>query len=277
MPEPINLPDNPGQCPTCGTPFQGSFCYNCGEKRPSRKDYTVAKYATQAVDMFTHFDGKFFTSIKYLLFYPGRLTEENLLGRKVKLMKPIQLFLVISVVYFLFMKGFDLFVIYFRHLSDRDPLFIQGAKHAASQSVSLEEYAHHFDQVIWPVSKALIFILVPLLGLGAWALFSRRIKPFVPHLIFSTHVLTFFLAFILFYFEVILRWFDPSLLSKSEKLTGMLVGIAVMSVYLFFAIKRVYRQGIIASLLKSIAFMIWFVVVIAAYKLLMGWVTLMIV
>jgi hypothetical protein len=92
MSAPINLPDNPEYCPSCHFRFKGPFCYRCGEKRTSKKDYTLLKYVTQAVDMFTHFDGKFFKSIKYLFFFPGKLTEENLAGRKVSLMKPVQLF-----------------------------------------------------------------------------------------------------------------------------------------------------------------------------------------
>lgn len=276
MPEAITLPDNPDLCPTCNTRFQGGFCHNCGEKKPSNKDYTLTKYATQAVDMFTHFDGKFFKSIKYLFFFPGKLTEENLAGRKVKLMKPVQLFILISVAYFLFMKGVDLFVSYFRHLSDRDPVFIRAVKLAAQKGISLEEYAAHFDALVWPTSKALIFVLVPLIGLGVWALYFRRIKQFVPHLIFATHFFTFFLAFTLLYFELVLRWFDPALLTQSQKLSGIVAGMLVLTVYLFMSLKRVYGQNFVMTLIKSFVLVCWLAAMIGIYKMMIGWATLLI-
>lgn len=52
-------------------------------------EHSVKKYLTDALDAFTHFDGKFFKTVKYLLGYPGKLTVEYFAGRSVKLMKPL--------------------------------------------------------------------------------------------------------------------------------------------------------------------------------------------
>ena len=54
--------DAPGQCVTCGAPVAGKFCAACGEKRPGPDDYRLEHFADEAVESFTHADGKVFRS-----------------------------------------------------------------------------------------------------------------------------------------------------------------------------------------------------------------------
>ena len=266
MAESIILPDNPEHCPTCNVAFTGSCCYACGERQPSRKDYTVKKYALQAVDMFTHFDGKFFTTIKYLLFYPGKLTTENLTGRKVKLMKPVQLFLVVSLVYFFLMKEADVFMEYLKY-SDKNGLIYKAAQQKAkTKNISIEEFVNQYDKALPDVSKTYVFVLVPAIALGVWALFFRRIKTFVPHLIFATHFFAFFLLFTLLYFKLILLWLNPSMFTPGQRLTMFGIACMVILVYLFFAINRVYRQRIWITVGKTTLMMMWFFLSLVAYR-----------
>ncbi|RYG38974.1 MAG: DUF3667 domain-containing protein, partial [Chitinophagaceae bacterium] len=95
-------------CQSCGALFQGKYCSICGEKKLEKSDFSMEKFLSQTVDVFTHFDGKFFRTIKLLLFFPGKLTTEALAGRRVKYMKPVQLFFVICVASFFTFGGWDL-------------------------------------------------------------------------------------------------------------------------------------------------------------------------
>lgn len=271
MAESIILPDNPEHCPTCRVKFTGPFCYACGERQPSRKDYTIKKYALQAVDMFTHFDGKFFTTIKYLLFYPGKLTQENLAGRKVKLMKPVQLFLVVSLVYFLLMKEADIFISYLKYSDTNGIIYKAAQQKAAQKNISFEEFAKRVDKTLPGVSKTFVFVLVPMIALGVWLLYVRRIKAFVPHLIFATHFFSFFLLLILLYFEVILHWVDPATFSRGQRLTVLGIGAGVVLVYLFFALKHAYREGLLLTVGKTVLLTVWFLLTIIAYRQTVSW------
>lgn len=267
MPELLNLPDNPAYCPSCNTKFEGSFCSNCGEKKPFKKDYSVSKYATQAVDMFTHFDGKFFNSFKYLLFYPGKLTEENLAGRKVKLAKPVQLYVVINLIYFFLMKKVDVFLTYLNIRVKMNPALLQDIQVKANElGLTTAEYIERFDALLPTTSKTFIFILIPFIATGVWLFHFKRIREFVPHLIFATHFFTFFLAFTLIYFELILRWLNPETLTFEQRMIGVLAGLFVIMVYLFFALKRIYKQSLFLTGLKTILLTGWVLVMIGLYN-----------
>jgi hypothetical protein len=50
----------------------------------------------------THFDSKFFSSVRYLLFRPGFLSSEYLRGKRVSYLNPIKMYVFISAVFFLF-------------------------------------------------------------------------------------------------------------------------------------------------------------------------------
>lgn len=267
------IPDKPEHCPSCGKKFEGPFCYECGEKQTSPKDYSLKKYSEHALDMFTHFDGKFFRSIKYLLFFPGKLTEDNLLGRKVKLMKPVQLFVVVSLVYFFLMKHTDILYSPLRNL-DYTEVYPAAQRIAQERGVTFEAYEQQYDYVSIATAKTLTFTYIPFFAIMLWLLYSRRSKFLVPHLIYATHFFAFFLAFVLLYFELILRWLNPEELTSTQKLIGLSAGLLVIGVYMFFSLKRVYKQSNFISVVKTSALMVWLLAVLTGYRVGISWLTL---
>src|SRR5262249_49893397 len=48
------------QCATCGGTGSAAFCPNCGEKKPSRHDFSMRHFFTHALGEFFHFDSKIF-------------------------------------------------------------------------------------------------------------------------------------------------------------------------------------------------------------------------
>jgi hypothetical protein len=62
----------------------------------------MAGFAIYAVRYdITHFDGKFFSTLKYLLFKPGFLSHEYLRGRRASYLHPIRMYVFTSAVFFL--------------------------------------------------------------------------------------------------------------------------------------------------------------------------------
>ena len=61
----------------------------------------------------THFDGSFFVTLKDLLFKPGFLSREYMLGRRKKYLHPVRMYVFTSAVFFLVF--FSLF-----HVSEND-------------------------------------------------------------------------------------------------------------------------------------------------------------
>ena len=96
------------QCQSCGTELHGKFCHVCGEKALGPEDKSARKWLSTVFADLSMVDGKLFRTLKGLLFSPGRLAKDYAVGRRVKYLKPLNLFLMANLVYFL-IPTFDTF------------------------------------------------------------------------------------------------------------------------------------------------------------------------
>ena len=99
-------------CLNCGATVQGRYCHVCGQENVEPKE-TFWHMVTHFFYDITHFDGSFFTTLKDLLFKPGFLSTEYMLGRRKKYLHPIRMYVFTSAVFFLVF--FSLF-----HISEND-------------------------------------------------------------------------------------------------------------------------------------------------------------
>lgn len=87
-------------CLNCGTPLQGPFCYQCGQKDlPARQ--TLGDLLNNFVGSFTSFESKFFRSLRHLLFSPGKLTLAYIGGKREMYYHPARMYVFLSFIYFL--------------------------------------------------------------------------------------------------------------------------------------------------------------------------------
>jgi hypothetical protein len=87
-------------CLNCGTIVNGRYCHICGQENIVTKQsfWGLAKHFIY--DVF-HFDGKFFDTLKYLLFRPGKAPGEYISGKRGKYLDPIRMYLFTSAIFFL--------------------------------------------------------------------------------------------------------------------------------------------------------------------------------
>lgn len=78
----------------------GKYCQKCGQENIEPKE-TFWHMVTHFFYDITHFDGSFFTTLKDLLFKPGFLSKEYMLGRRKKYLHPIRMYVFTSAVFFL--------------------------------------------------------------------------------------------------------------------------------------------------------------------------------
>lgn len=91
-------------CLNCGSIVEERFCPQCGqENTETRKSFHYL--FTHFVEDLIHYDSSFWNTMKYLLFYPARLTREYLSGRRQRFVLPVKLYIFISFVTF-FLSGF---------------------------------------------------------------------------------------------------------------------------------------------------------------------------
>jgi hypothetical protein len=92
-------------CLNCGTIVQGRFCHVCGQENLEPKE-SFWHLVVHFFNDITHFDGKFFTTVKDLLFRPGFLSKEYIAGRRASYLNPIRMYIFTSAIFFLIFFSF---------------------------------------------------------------------------------------------------------------------------------------------------------------------------
>lgn len=87
-------------CLNCNAKVYGKYCHICGQENIEPKE-SVAHLVTHFFQDITHFDGKFFSTVKYLLSRPGFLSREYMMGRRASYVNPIRLYIFASAFFFL--------------------------------------------------------------------------------------------------------------------------------------------------------------------------------
>ena len=87
-------------CPSCNSETAGLFCSLCGEKRVTDQDYSLQRYGGEILAAATLLESKVFRSVWLVLIKPGFLSSEYFRGRRVRYMKPLQLFVFLNILYY---------------------------------------------------------------------------------------------------------------------------------------------------------------------------------
>jgi uncharacterized protein DUF3667 len=88
------------RCDNCGAPVPARYCGSCGQ-RLEPAVHSLWHFAKVATEDLTHADSRVWRTLAALLFKPGKLTAEFLAGRRARYLPPVRLYLVLSVVFFL--------------------------------------------------------------------------------------------------------------------------------------------------------------------------------
>jgi len=87
-------------CLNCQTEVIGRYCHKCGQENLEPKE-TVWHLVQHFFNDITHFDGKFFDTVKYLIKKPGFLSLEYMRGRRMSYLNPIRMYVFTSAIFFI--------------------------------------------------------------------------------------------------------------------------------------------------------------------------------
>jgi hypothetical protein len=242
-------------CKTCSETLQGTYCHKCGEKVVEERDFHFKTLLKETFGGIFNFDSKIFKSFYYLLLKPGKLTVNYIEGIRTPFMKPIQLFLVINVFFFLLLTQADILRIpaeyYF--VDNREIDLIEMSQQSGISEVELR---HRFDTDSANYSKALVIILIPFFALILMLVNFQKRLFYGKHIIFALHYFSFFLVFCVLLIVI------NNLGNKILQLT--IVGANFL--YLFFAIRTFYRDKFWISAIKAFITLVLFLSLILTYR-----------
>lgn len=98
------------ECLNCGQPLRGSdnFCSYCGQKNTVKK-LSFGIFLSNMFSGFFNYDSRFWRTFIPLLTKPGKVSKEFIKGKRVHFVNPFQMYLNVSIVFFLIMGISDRF------------------------------------------------------------------------------------------------------------------------------------------------------------------------
>lgn len=269
----------PGEeCPSCGARLKGKFCHKCGEKKVKVKDFAIHRYSRQMFSHATHLDFKVLTTLGILISKPGQLSVEFMEGRRINRMKPLQLLLLLNLVFFFFYKSTDVFAPQLKYVLQSRTVLMDGSLLKERLAFVQEKKQLGFDETVLLMdikitqnAKAFLYLFVPVLALFLQPLYFRRYRYYICQLIFATH----WFAFLLVFFGIILPVFMIFFHLKGIPLLTM--ALILLMPYTFLALKRFYRENVGWTAVKCVLFLAAFSIVYLVYRNFILWLSFILV
>jgi hypothetical protein len=266
-----NSSDSEMSCKNCKEKLVGEFCHHCGEKVYRKSDLSIGHLLREAIAYLIDFDHRLLRTIRFLLGKPGFLTTEYLSGLRLRYLTPLKLFLIANLAYFFFPAlmvfvfpssegkvGLDYATQLNDHISAEGKWYHRIAEKMVNKKIErknlvLEAYEKEFDRNLDTNSRTLVLVMVPLFAFILHLLFWKPRYFYVEHLIFSFHFWSFLLLMVVVLGSLAgFLTFGLKVPDDVSMLIIIIGGVVAISIYLFLALKRVYRQSAVLCLLKSI-------------------------
>lgn len=230
-------------CLDCGAELVGPYCHNCGQHDEDSVRPMRAVLGEIGSDVFS-IDSRLLRTLQPLVVRPGFLTNEYVAGRRSRYVPPFRLYLGASVLYFLVLL-----------VSGANKFFFFNAWGAGAE----------FAAFVRLLPK-LMFLLLPVFALMLAVLYRRRLL--AEHVVFALHFHAF--AFLILPIEAVLEpLIRPA--ATAGALSGLQIAAAVVMgvvelwvlVYLFVALRRVYRSSWPGAVTKGFLLMFAYIAVLA--------------
>lgn len=273
------------RCPACQAKMKGKFCRKCGEKRFRHSDLSLSRLAREFWSKITHADSRTWTTFKLLFLHPGFLTRQYCTGVRKPYLKPVQVFFIANVLYFIGLMFFTNDVFYFplRNYVRFHPFgvdFEAWAQAAAvGKGMTWADFTAAFDAQMQTQVKTWIVLNVPLLALLMALLYANQRRFLVEHLVFALHFYAFVMVYIcLLSFTGILLFNLNEWLGLGNWARWIIEFLAVaMFIYLAVAMKRYYGEKWVWTLVRLAPLYYGIIMVLNLYRLMMFWIVLQLV
>ena len=249
-------------CRNCGAAAPARYCPECGQETASEPQ-TVAQFFHALFGKWATRNGLLWQTLPRLVFSPGALTAEYVAGRRVRYVRPMQLYLAASLVVFAAVQFLGLGAS-LRFYGEHGIHLLRASPVSADESASLTTRLTPLGVIIDHVDtrgvrrfKAMsgeerfkflhakraqslsyfVLVLVPLFALISSLCYRDRHQPYGTHLVFGLHTHSFLLLMLLV--EGVL----PAVLAN-------VVSVWVIA-YFFVALKRVYAGSWVETLARG--------------------------
>jgi len=280
------IPDIPSphedlRCPNCSEEVSGPYCSSCGQRQIDL-DRPFRELAGEAMESFLSFDARILKTLWPLVRRPGLLTVEFMAGRRVRYVHPFKLYFAFSVLLFvaLAFSGYSVVRVNPENedrvtgvrLEFSDETVEEEADDTSAEQSILGKFLDpvgelakndpdRLNRIFTDRLAKSIILLVPVFAAFLWLLYRKH--RYIAHLVFSLHLHSFaFMAL------VVGLAIDGALRAAEGKGPGNALAVLVIAVYSFLALRRVYGQGRIFTVVKMAGLLIGYLVALIATMIL---------
>lgn len=260
-------------CKSCGNTFTGLYCNQCGEKIILPSDRSLRTFLSGVLVALTFADSKFFQSVKLVVLNPGFLSLEFAEGRRVKYLRPMSLFFLLNLVYFIF-PIIQIFNATLRtqlnSLHGRFSPPIIAAKMTELGIRDIASFALVYDQKTIGLAKMMVIVFAIVYSLPLNLIYRTRNRFFTDHVGLSVELVCFNL------------FINALVLSLVAALVGTYISELVLTCILILTnLYFIVRSGItfyndkgIKLILRSLLMLLMMKVALEVYRAILFYVTM---
>ncbi|MEO7990381.1 MAG: DUF3667 domain-containing protein [Chryseolinea sp.] len=271
-------------CKSCGNNFVGLYCNQCGEKVIEPKDRKFRTLLGSVLIATTFVDNKFVKSLWLTIKNPGFLSREYVDGRRVNYMRPLQMFFILNLVYFLFptLQMFNAtlqsqqYVLPHRKLAHRMVL-----EKIHKEGLDMQGFELMYNDKTTSLAKLLVVMFVIVASLPLSLIFRKRNRYFTDHVALSVELTSFNLAInaialtmIFFIISKLFSWGNLSWGSYLNDLTLTIIFVITNLYFIFRSARTFYNQKGKRLVIKAMLGVVGLFLALEAYRFLLFFITL---
>ena len=252
------------RCENCGEKLAGEYCHACGQdSRPAPTN--LVPILRLFLSYASGIEGTAVSTIKSLLFHPGALTRQFVLGKRVRYANPVQVYLWCTAVFFL-LHAYTPLVVLDVHTGEvssslsavaiQTDIPLATIERQVAVDGSMEKFASRFETIVTTTLPILLVVLVAMSALLLRAMFWTETA--LTHIVFALHWSAFY--FILETLRQVLMTLPGSWGSMAAAF-----GSVVILVYVTVALHTVYGRSWVGSILRAIVCVVVFASLLGAW------------
>jgi hypothetical protein len=216
------------------------YCNICGEKVIEAKDRKLKSFLGKVLISTTIVDNKFLRSLWLTITNPGFLSREYVEGRRVRYMKPLQMFFILNIIYFFFpilqMFNSSLYtqLNVLPHARIAREIVV---KKIQEEGITYRGFELMYNDKTTSLAKLLIVIFVVVASLPISLIFVKKNRYFTDHMALSVELTSFNIA-VNAIGLTILFWTTSKLLHLSQ--TGLEIYLNDATLTIIFITSNLY-------------------------------------
>lgn len=270
-------------CKSCGHAFKGLYCNVCGEKVLEAKDRTFKSFLQNILLAITFADNKFVKTLWLVVRNPGFISKEYAEGKRVNYIRPLQLFFILNLIYFLF-TPLQLF-----NTSLRTQLYLRTHSKLVQSMVfskvgrdtfQLQGYELMYNEKSTGLAKLLVIVFVVVAAVPMAIIYRKRNRFFTDHVTLAVELTTFNLAvnaillsLFLMLTNMVMNLTHLGWQKYIDDLTLTIVFILTNTYFLFAAGRTFYNQRGFMLLVKIVLGLLGLFVALEIYRLILFLIT----